>query len=126
MLSALSGTSLFEVSQPGVVWSVALLYTETHKGWKLAIGGESPVVTVMHVETQTDELQLPVSETVFDICMREDSIAFCNGSRATAFGAGGTHFSWQEKPSFQVVRCEALCPCVVSLANPTRTATQPR
>ena len=40
---------------------------------------------------------------VFDISVRQDSIAFGNGPRATMFGAGGTHFSWQERPSFQVV-----------------------
>ena len=101
VLSALSGTVLFDVRQPGVVWAVALLNTQ--KGWKLAIGGESHVVTVMQVDSQSDELQLPVSETVHDICMRDESIAFCNGSRSTMFGAGGAHFSWQEKPSFQVV-----------------------
>ena len=101
VLSALSGTLLFEVPQSGIVWSVALL--QTHKGWNMTIGGEMSIISVINVDSESDELQLPVQETTFDISMRQDSIAFCNGHRATLFGASGSHCSWQEKPSFQVV-----------------------
>ena len=38
ILSAMSGTSLFELPQSGVIWSVALL--DSVRGWQLAIGGE--------------------------------------------------------------------------------------
>ena len=42
VLSARSGTVLFELPQPGVIWSVALLETARglDKGWQLAVGGE--------------------------------------------------------------------------------------
>ena len=59
-----TGTALFEVPQPGVIWSVALMHSV--KGWRLAIGGELPVLHVINVDTQADELQLPVGETVLD------------------------------------------------------------
>ena len=101
ILSAMSGTNLFELAQPGVVWSVALL--DSPKGWQLAIGGELPVISVIHIESQSDVLSLPVPETTFDISMTKDSLCYSSGARATMFGAGGSHYGWNEKPSFQVV-----------------------
>ena len=35
--------------------------------------------------------------------MTRDSIGFANGTRTTMLGAGGSHYGWHEKPSFQVV-----------------------
>ena len=101
VLSARSGTALFEVPLNGVLWCVAL--TVGPKGWQVAFGGELSVITVMDVETQTDVLQLPVKEMTNDIAVMRDSLCFVNGTRATMFGAGGTHYGWREKPSFSVV-----------------------
>ena len=58
---------------------------------------------VVHVESQSDFLSLPVPDTAFDISMTKDSLCYSNGARATMFGAGGTHFGWNEQPSFSVV-----------------------
>ena len=101
VLSARSGTVLFELAQPGVIWAVTLL--DSAKGWQLAVGGELPVISVIRVEGQIEELQLPVSETTFDISLTRDSLGYTNGTRTTMFGAGGSAYGWNEKPSFQVV-----------------------
>ena len=101
ILSAMSGTSLFEIKEAGIIWSVALFHS--HKGWQVAIGGELPVIGVVHIETQSDVLSLPVPETTFDISMTRDSLCYSSGIRATMFGAGGLHYGWNEMPSFQVV-----------------------
>ena len=61
LLSARSGTVLFELSQPGVIWSVAM--HDSQMGWQLAVGGELPVISVVRVEQQVEVLQLPVSGT---------------------------------------------------------------
>ena len=90
VLSARSGTSLLEIPLTGVIWSVALFDTAS-SGWQLAIGGELPVISVVALETQTDTLQLPVTETTFDLAMTAESLIFANGTRATMFGAGGSH-----------------------------------
>lgn len=102
VLSARSGTKIFEIAQPGVIWSLAMLNSPS-KGWLLAVGGELPVISVIRIEGQQDVLQLPVNETTFDISMTNDSLGYTNGARTTMLGAGGQHYGWDEKPSFQVV-----------------------
>ena len=58
---------------------------------------------MIRIEGQQDVLQLPVNETTFDISMTNDSLGYTNGARTTMLGAGGQHYGWDEKPSFQVV-----------------------
>ena len=101
VLSAMSGTKIFQVPCQGVVWAVALL--PTPKGTKLAVGGEVPVVTIIDVGSQTDELQLPAMDTTNDIALTASSFSFTDGNTAKIYGAGGTRSTWMEKPAVEVV-----------------------
>ena len=101
VLSAMSGTKIFQIDCSGVLWAVALF--STPKGAKLAYGGEISVITIYDLTTQKDELQLPATNTTNDIALTRASLCFADGDAAKLFGAGGNSFSWQEQPAIEVM-----------------------
>lgn len=105
-----AGIKIFEVACSGVLWAVALLTTA--KETKLCIGGEIPVVKVIDLSSQSDELQLPAPNTTYDIAITPAALSFPDGHTVKMYGAGGLYHSWREQPSIDVV-----CSMIVSMAG---------
>jgi len=102
VLNGATGMQMLRVACPGVVWSLALL-SQPQSSAKLAYGGELQMLTVIDLSTHKDVLQLPVPETIYDLCISAEALIYTNGRRATAYGKGGVHCSWQDQPSFNVI-----------------------
>jgi len=100
LLDGRNGVQIAKLHFPGVIWAVTL--AELPTGPVLAVGGECPVITVLDIETQSDVLQMPVSETTFDICVTTDSLCFTEGKDMGIFGSI-SRYGWRDHPAFEVI-----------------------
>ena len=83
-----SGAPLFRLHMALTVWSVQLAMLPD--GPKLFVGGELPSIIVFDVASKLPELELPVTSTVYCVCITRDALAYSNGPSAATFGAGGS------------------------------------
>jgi len=103
VLDGRSGAKMFELSFPSTVWTVQLAIASSPPRHMLAIGGESPTLSVIDVGSRQVELELPVQAELYSVCLASTCLAYNSQGTAQVYGASNLGFAWHDRPSFNTM-----------------------